>query len=455
MDPDWTATQTIAPSGVTATARDGGTIRVSWTAIPYAGHTGYYAVYRSETPGGPYTLAGQTANKTLTSFDVSGLTVGQRYYFVVLTHTDAHSNDQNPEDSGYSLEATAIARTLANVTVGGTILLGITPVPNVEMSGFPTAVQTNALGVYLGTVEAGWTGTITPLLTGHTFDPISRDYSSGVTENLVAQDYAATLDTYTITGTILFEGAGLPGVTISGLPGPPVTDGAGTYTATVNHGTSWTATPILTGHTFEPPTRDHSNITSNQSGQNFTAALSLHTLTVNAANGSVSKSPNLETYGYGSSVQLTPIPAENYHFVSWSGDASGSANPLSVVMDGDKTITANFALVTHTISGTISLSGGGGLEGVTLSAFPAIPRPTPWGSIRPRSTTASPRLSRLRKQATHSRQRPGTIQMSLRTRQSKTAPPPRSAMLWPSVPPTARWRNRLTSPPIAMGHLST
>ena len=192
MDPDWTATQTIAPSGVTATARDGGTIRVSWTAIPYAGHTGYYAVYRSETPGGPYTLAGQTANKTLTSFDVSGLTVGQRYYFVVLTHTDAHSNNQNPEDSGYSLEATSVSSNQANVRITGSVLLnGSAPLANVAMSGLPGTIVTDGSGIYDVTVAAGWTGTVTPSLTGYTFEPASIPYAD-LAEDQTGQGYTAT-----------------------------------------------------------------------------------------------------------------------------------------------------------------------------------------------------------------------------------------------------------------------
>src|SRR5207244_2627995 len=38
--------------------------------------------------------------------------------------------------------------------------------------------------------------------------------------------------------------------------------------------------------------------------------------------------------------------------VSWSGDASGTANPLSVTMDGNKNITATFAINTYTLSVT-------------------------------------------------------------------------------------------------------
>ena len=66
------------------------------------------------------------------------------------------------------------------------------------------------------------------------------------------------------------------------------------------------------------------------------------TLTTNATNGTVTKSPDQATYAAGSVVSLTATPAAGYIFAGWSGSASGTANPLSVTMDGKKTITANF-----------------------------------------------------------------------------------------------------------------
>src|SRR5207247_10169199 len=73
--------------------------------------------------------------------------------------------------------------------------------------------------------------------------------------------------------------------------------------------------------------------------------------------GTVAKSPNQATYTHGTVVQLTATPAAGWHFVSWSGDASGTANPLSVTMDADKSITATFAINTYTLS--VSVVGGG------------------------------------------------------------------------------------------------
>ena len=42
------------------------------------------------------------------------------------------------------------------------------------------------------------------------------------------------------------------------------------------------------------------------------------------------------------SVSLSPHPASGKIFDRWSGDATGTANPLAVIMDTDKSIIANF-----------------------------------------------------------------------------------------------------------------
>jgi uncharacterized repeat protein (TIGR02543 family) len=87
--------------------------------------------------------------------------------------------------------------------------------------------------------------------------------------------------------------------------------------------------------------------------KNITAtfAIDTHTLSVaTVGSGTVGKSPDQPDYDFGSVVQLTATPAANWHFVNWSGDASGSTNPLDVTMNGDKNITATFAIDTHTLS---------------------------------------------------------------------------------------------------------
>jgi uncharacterized repeat protein (TIGR02543 family) len=71
-----------------------------------------------------------------------------------------------------------------------------------------------------------------------------------------------------------------------------------------------------------------------------------YTLTVNVVgNGTVTISPQNATYLSGTIVSLTAVPAANWVFQGWSGDAIGVQNPVNVTMDGNKTVTATFTLV--------------------------------------------------------------------------------------------------------------
>jgi uncharacterized repeat protein (TIGR01451 family) len=62
--------------------------------------------------------------------------------------------------------------------------------------------------------------------------------------------------------------------------------------------------------------------------------------------GSVSASPPPNCvggkYSQNTNVQLTAIENTGYTFSHWSGSASGSANPTTVTMNGNKNVTANF-----------------------------------------------------------------------------------------------------------------
>lgn len=69
------------------------------------------------------------------------------------------------------------------------------------------------------------------------------------------------------------------------------------------------------------------------------------------------------TKKYGESVTLTATPNSGYEFSSWSGDASGSTNPLTITVTGDRTITANFSasvqnVIRYTLTpGSAALTG--------------------------------------------------------------------------------------------------
>jgi uncharacterized repeat protein (TIGR02543 family) len=73
--------------------------------------------------------------------------------------------------------------------------------------------------------------------------------------------------------------------------------------------------------------------------------------------GSVTKSPNQGTYAYGTVVQLTASASTGWTFSSWSGNASGSSNPVSITMTGNKSVVAHFTQNQYTL--TVAIDGSG------------------------------------------------------------------------------------------------
>ena len=95
-----------------------------------------------------------------------------------------------------------------------------------------------------------------------------------------------------------------------------------------------------------------------------------YTLTISVSPsvaGNVGINPARNSYSVGTEVTLTATPVPGYAFTSWSGDASGSTNPLTIVMDTNKNITANFGNVCATYTLTVVASPGGA-GGVTWTS---------------------------------------------------------------------------------------
>ena len=69
-------------------------------------------------------------------------------------------------------------------------------------------------------------------------------------------------------------------------------------------------------------------------------------LTTQAVNGTIVRNPAQSSYSCGDVVTLTAQPDAGATFVGWSGALSGTANPASVTINADTTVTANFVLDT-------------------------------------------------------------------------------------------------------------
>jgi hypothetical protein len=59
-------------------------------------------------------------------------------------------------------------------------------------------------------------------------------------------------------------------------------------------------------------------------------------------------SPSQGTFPGGSSVQVTATPTTYYQFLNWTGDVTGTNNPLTVVIDTNLTVQAVFTEILTT-----------------------------------------------------------------------------------------------------------
>ncbi|MBK8050726.1 MAG: Ig-like domain repeat protein [Anaerolineales bacterium] len=104
----------------------------------------------------------------------------------------------------------------------------------------------------------------------------------------------------------------------------------------------------VTAYTF-------TNVTANHI---ITAAFAIdtHTLTViktGAGAGAILQEPAGAVFDFGTVVTLTATTVPTSTFTGWSGDATGTTNPLPITIDGDKVITGTFII--HQLPTTTTL----------------------------------------------------------------------------------------------------
>lgn len=113
-------------------------------------------------------------------------------------------------------------------------------------------------------------------------------------------------------------------------------------------GTSLTTTVTMTGN---------KSITANFVAITPTT-YTLTTIATPTEGGTVTKNPNTSKYTSGTSVSLKATPKTGYNFTGWTGDASGTTNPLAITMSSNKTVTATFTKIVTTLQTITLLSNG-------------------------------------------------------------------------------------------------
>ncbi len=198
---------------------------------------------------GNYSFPGLKNGSYTITPSMTGYTFSPASKAVTINNADVSANDFTA--------ATSMSPTYGIsgiITAGGVGKQGVAVTLSGTNSGTAT---TDASGNYSFTGLVNGAYTITPSLTGYTFNPASLavmiDGANVTSENFTAT--ANSAPTYSISGTVTKDGTALPGVTmtLSGAgTGTVSTDSSGNYTFSNLANGTYTVTPTLTlnGYTF-------------------------------------------------------------------------------------------------------------------------------------------------------------------------------------------------------------
>jgi hypothetical protein len=272
----WTGTVTPSKAGYTfsPTSKTYPAISVDQTAQNYSatldthvisGNAGIAGATLSYTDGGPQAVTADSGGAYTITVDYgwTGTVTPTKLGYTFTPASRTYPAITGDQTTGQSYTAALDTHVITgNAGVGGATLS--------YTDNGPQAVTADSGGAYSITVHYGWTGTVTPSKLGYTFSPTSKTYPA-ISTDQTAQNYTATQLSYTISGTVTYNSAPLPGVTVSDDHGSyDVTGVDGKYTFTVFYGYTGTLTPSLDGYTFSPISHTFTNVTG-VTTLNFTA----------------------------------------------------------------------------------------------------------------------------------------------------------------------------------------
>jgi List-Bact-rpt repeat protein/glucodextranase-like protein len=160
----------------------------------------------------------------------------------------------------------------------------------------------------------------------------------------------------TVTGVASDASRGNSGVTSVIVNGIVASGGTATGAGSAN----WSADVTLVAgtNTITIIAKDSLDNTSQQQ-LTVTYGLTTYTMTISATNGSVAKSPDQTSYPLGSQVTLTATAAPGYQFAAWGGDTTGTTNTVTVSMNSNKSVTAEFVALSPAFHlGNVQVANG-------------------------------------------------------------------------------------------------
>ncbi len=331
------------------------------------------------TAGSSATIALTGASTATTTASASGA-----YTFTGLANG---SYTVTPTKSGYTFSPTSAAVTVngANVTVPnftataqtwtisgsvGTTGSGAT----IALTGASTATTTaSASGAYTFAGLANGSYTVTPTKSGATFSPASVGVTvSGA--NATAATFTATLQTWTISGSVGTSGSGATIALTGASTATTTANAAGAYSFTGLANGSYTVTPSLSGYTFSPTSAAVSVNGANVTAATFTATQQTWTIS-----GSVGTSGSGATIALtGASTASTTANASGAYTFTALANGSYTITPslsghtfspasVAVTVSGANVTAATFTATTQTwtISGSVGSAGSGATIALT------------------------------------------------------------------------------------------
>jgi uncharacterized repeat protein (TIGR02543 family) len=208
---------------------------------------------------------------------------------------------------------------------------GNTLVATVSSGGSVTAVSAGNATITVRTQSGGYTATSSITVNAPPVVPVTAVNLSATSLELDVNESAALLATVlpsNATDKSISWSSNNPSIASVNASGvvTGISEGSATITvSTSNPSVSGTCTVTVSDIIVEPTE---------------------YTLTTSTAgSGSISLNPAGGVYLEGSSVTLTAIAAAGYQFDNWSGDASGTSASTSIIMNANKSVTANFSPV--------------------------------------------------------------------------------------------------------------
>ena len=261
-----------------------------------------------------------------------------------------------------------------NITLGGNPMSGVT----VSLSGSASASATSdSSGNYSFTLVSGGNYTVTPSMANYAFSPVS--VSTTALAGNWANNFTASTNTFTTSGTITLGGNPMPDVTVSltgSASGSANTDANGNYSFTLSAGGNYTVTPSKTNYSFSPVSASTTSLAANWA-QNFTASTNTFTASGNITLGGNPMSGVTVALSGSSSASATTDSNGNYSFTLNAGGSytltPSKANyvfsPVSVSTTSlAANWTGNFSAATaqYTAHGMATL-GATPLIGITIT----------------------------------------------------------------------------------------